>query len=836
MSFRGLILSLAGLWGCASALHAQAIPALPPCLFGQDEGPSCAVGAPFSFDLGQFFELSELASLFNSFSSFTGDTFSFVYTLSVTDGSLPPGLSLTPSGLLSGTFGASGDYNFTITITEIFSYTGPAIPDVPPSQTYQVPIPFEISVTGYSGPQVTVEPGALNFNLIQSAAPSTQSVTITNHGSQAVTFTASAQTNAGGNWLSAAQGGTVPATGASAAAITVDPSGLAPGTYSGSVTIPSSDGSVSNVSVLLVVTSSQPNLALSQTGLFFYAVSGGTASPPQPVTVLNTGSGTLNFTASAATISGGSWLSVSPGAGAAGGSAPGSVTVTADPTNLQPGTYYGTVSFAASGAADSPQVASVVLNVVAPANSPGAQVEPAGLIFVGSAGGNAPAAQTITITNPSPDALTYLVTPFSNGNVTWLSAAPTAGSVVAGQPASVSVSVNVAGLTAGVYIGDLTVALSSASTAQSLDVKVVLVVLPQGVSPSVRAKPQPHATCSPTQLIPVFTLLGSGFSATAAWPTELEVTVVDDCGKPLNDGSVTVTFSTGDPALSLKSIGNGSWTATWNAANAAPNVTITAQAQALNPALTGTSAIGGTLQSNTAVPLVNTGGVVSAANFVANQPLAPGSFGAIFGTDLSDSLTASTEYPLSNQLGSTSVILGGKPLPLLFASSGQINMVVPYNVPVNSTQQLIVQRGSAISIPQSVVIASALPAVFTQNGAGNGAAIVQVYKPDGTLLPLNSPASVGDTIVLYCSGLGAVNPAVAAGAQAPSSPLSNTVNPVTVSIGGVQQRAGFAGLTPGFAQLYQVNVQIPSGAPSGTDNLTVSVAGQQSAPVTIVIQ
>ncbi len=215
MSFRGLILSLAGLWGCATALNAQTLPALPPCLFGQDGGPSCAVGAPFSFDLGQFFELPELASLFNTLFSFTGDTFSFTFTLSVTAGTLPPGLTLTPAGLLSGTFAASGDYNFTITINETLSYTGPAIPDLAPSQTFPVPIPLEISVTGYSGPQVTVDPTALNFNLIQNAAPSTQSVTITNHGASGVTFTASAVTNSGGNWLSVTQAGSVPATGAS---------------------------------------------------------------------------------------------------------------------------------------------------------------------------------------------------------------------------------------------------------------------------------------------------------------------------------------------------------------------------------------------------------------------------------------------------------------------------------------------------------------------------------------------------------------------------------------------------------------------------------------------
>ena len=62
------------------------------------------------------------------------------------------------------------------------------------------------------------------------------------------------------------------------------------------------------------------------------------------------------------------------------------------------------------------------------------------------------------------------------------------------------------------------------------------------------------------------------------------------------------------------------------------------------------------------------------------------------------------------------------------------------------------------------------------------------------------------------------------------------MNPVTVKIGQTQAQVLFAGLVPVYAQLYQVNVQIPSGLPSGEATLTLSVSGQQSAPVTIAVQ
>jgi hypothetical protein len=46
------------------------------------------------------------------------------YTYAVTTGILPPGLSLSPSGLLSGVASASGVFNFTLTVTDASGFTG----------------------------------------------------------------------------------------------------------------------------------------------------------------------------------------------------------------------------------------------------------------------------------------------------------------------------------------------------------------------------------------------------------------------------------------------------------------------------------------------------------------------------------------------------------------------------------------------------------------------------------------------------------------------------------------------------------------------------------------
>lgn len=838
MQLRGFVFSLVGVFVCAATVNAQGyVPTPPgPCTISATT-LTCPQGFDLYYDLGQIYE--PLEAIFSEAGGVDGLFFDFSFT--ITGGTLPPGLSLSPSGVFSGTLTTAGQYDFTMTVTLAFGAEGMTI------FSNSAASPVTLIVTPYSGPEVTVDPPVLSLNLMQNGSGVTQSVTIANHGNQALQFSASATTNSGGNWLElSSSSGSIASQGSFGLSVTANPSQLAPGTYSGAVTITIAGAPTLNVSVLAVVTGTQPNIQLSQTGLRFQAVSGGTATSPQTIAVLNPGAGVLNFTAAASTLVGGNWLGVAPSSGSTSAATAGAVTVTVNPARLQTGNYYGSIQFSAPGAVNSPQVASVVLNVVSPANSPGAFVQPTGLIFIGTAGGMDPAAQTLSISNPSPSALTFVATTFassgSNSGSSWAMATPSSGSVSATQPVMMSVQPSLEGLAPGVYTGELVFTISAVANSpttapQVLHIEILMLVLPAGTSPSVRSAPRPQASsCKPTQLLPVFTQLAGGFTAAVAWPTPIDVTVVDDCGNPLVSGSVTATFSSGDPALPLESLNNGHWTATWDATHIASSVVITAQAQEVNPALTGSSSIGGTLQPNTATPAISSGGVVSAANFAANQPLAPGSFAAIFGSNLSTGLNASTQLPLSLQLGGTAVLLAGEQLPLLFTSGQQVNVVVPYDVPVNSTQQLLVQNGEAISIPQSVVIAAAQPAIFTQNGSGTGAALIAVYSPDGTELPIDSAVTGGDVIVLYCSGLGAVDPPVAAGSQAPASPLSHTVNPVTVTIGQAPAQVLFAGLAPSFAQLYQVNVQIPSGLPSGNAVLTLSVGGRQSAPVSITVQ
>ncbi len=98
-----------------------------------------------------------------------------------------------------------------------------------------------------------------------------------------------------------------------------------------------------------------PSLGVSPTGISFVAFYGQGNPASQQLTVSNLGGNTLNWTASANV----SWLTLSP----ASGTAPSTITVTANTAGLAIGTYNGTITLTASGANNSPQTIAVTLSV-----------------------------------------------------------------------------------------------------------------------------------------------------------------------------------------------------------------------------------------------------------------------------------------------------------------------------------------------------------------------------------------------------------------------------------------------------------------------------------------
>jgi uncharacterized protein (TIGR03437 family) len=240
-------------------------------------------------------------------------------------------------------------------------------------------------------------------------------------------------------------------------------------------------------------------------------------------------------------------------------------------------------------------------------------------------------------------------------------------------------------------------------------------------------------------------------------------------------------------------------------------------------------------------PEVAVGGVLNGASYSLKTPVAPGTLVAIFGTNFTDSTKAliASVLPWPNQLGGTLLTIGGEPVPLYVVSADQISAVLPFDLPVNTSLPVVVTRNNAVSAPQPVSIVSSQPGIFTQSQNGQGIGIIVIVQPDGSQVEAGNgnSARAGDALVIYCTGLGDVTPRAVAGYPAPPTPLSYVIEPVTATIGGVNAPVAFAGPSPGFIGLYQVNVSVPSGiAANQQAPLVLTQGGRNSATVTIPVQ
>ncbi|MCZ6490162.1 MAG: hypothetical protein O7A06_06490 [Acidobacteria bacterium] len=685
---------------------------------------------------------------------------------------------------------------------------------------------------------LAVRPSGLTFSSVLGAAPITKVLTLTNEGGGAADFQVTIRTSSGVPWLIAAvASGSVTLSDAVSLAVTADPSGLSEGTFPGLITITSSaTGQTIEIPVTLTVSSVQQILRLSQRGLLFRAIADSGAPPPsQSFAVINNGSGILNWSTGTSILSGNS-LTVTPPSGssdAASGSVP-RVTVSVNLASLTPGQYYGQVEITSPEADNSPQAASVVLDVLPAGSDLDPVLQPTGLVFVGIAGGSDPASQTISVSTLKGVSETFTSGRSTADGADWFTQSPATGTATPGQPVEITIQPSIAGLTPGVRQGVLTLSFNDGTV---LTVDLVLVVA--DTSSSQRAPFIARlAGCTPTRLAVVFTLLGNQFAVPAAWPIPIETIVVDDCGDPVTTGSVVLTFSNGDPPLPLQSLQDGRWSGTWQGRNVNSRVTITATATIPGTTFEGTAQRFGGVQSNSAAPQVGEGAVVSAASFASQTPAAPGSLVSIFGVAMADATGAADALPLARQLEGTTVLLGGQTLPLLFSSAGQINAMIPYDIAVNTQHQLVVRRGTASTVPEPVTLALAQPAIFTLNQSGQGQGLVFVATATTSVLAdTANPAKAGDVVIIWCSGLGGVDQPVVAGDAAPASPLARTLDEVSVNIGGQNAPVQFAGLSPGFAGLYQVNAVIPEGIqPGDAVEVFLNVAGQTSPLVTIAVQ
>jgi uncharacterized protein (TIGR03437 family) len=415
-------------------------------------------------------------------------------------------LFINPSALTI----AAGTYQATITLTPPGAYD--------PSSLLAITVFYTVSGTGGGGGNynetISASSTTLGFSWTPgSAVPPAQAITVAT--SDNAPFNSTVVTVDGKPWLQVSPSTNIPSP--SSISISVNPSVVTAGTYTGTITF-----TAPNAFVQVTVTFSVGGVGLTAApgSLTFTSPQGYGPSLPIPVKITSGIPVPIQIVA----ISDSNWLQVSAQSGTTPTTVNVSVNVGSGLGGLDQGTYTGNVTIQ-SGPSNSISVP-VTLTVGAPA---ALRLLPSNLTFNWSMGDPLPAAQTSAITSLTTTAQGLTLTSSTTDGGAWLS--PVLSS--ANTPATLTVNVNPANLTVGTYTGIINLTPSVTNgVAQSAIVTLNVKPAPSPVITSVsNAASQVGGAVAPGELV---LIKGSHLGpATLTQPT---------AGAPLTLANTTVTF------------------------------------------------------------------------------------------------------------------------------------------------------------------------------------------------------------------------------------------------------------------------------------------------------
>ena len=287
------------------------------------------------------------------------------------------------------------------------------------------------------------------------------------------------------------------------------------------------------------------------------------------------------------------------------------------------------------------------------------------------------------------------------------------------------------------------------------------------------------------------------------------------------------------------------------------NFTVPAGAQGAEPLVL---TVGGVSTSSLIdVALVGLSSVIVNGSFANPGTIAPGSIASVFANGLGSASTnqVSGLFPATQSEG-VEVTFNGEGAPLFHliptASPQQIDLFVPSDLPTSGTVNVQLTTSSALYPNYKLNMVPASPSMFrfTDPKTSNAFAVVQFANSAWVVLPVaatadigfpactagtsaatecGQPATIGDTLVIYLTGLGLATPngsptgtPLPTGQNPPLSgnPLYETPTLPTVTIGGIPATVLFSGLTPGYAGEYQIDVTVPPGVTNG-DSVPVKI-------------
>jgi uncharacterized protein (TIGR03437 family) len=220
-------------------------------------------------------------------------------------------------------------------------------------------------------------------------------------------------------------------------------------------------------------------------------------------------------------------------------------------------------------------------------------------------------------------------------------------------------------------------------------------------------------------------------------------------------------------------------------------------------------------------PVISPRGVIPAAG-PAPFPydVAPGAYVSVYGANLA-SATEVAGIPYPTQIADVQVLVNGVAAQMVFVSAGQINFVYP-SVATGLTQLTVKNMNGRHTV--NVRVAPAVPSIFLLDGNGTAAARNALTS---TVVGTATPLRAGDFLSLYLTGLGATTT---------TNGLDYAQTQPVISIGGQSVPVAYAGRSPGFAGLDQINCQIPAGVTGTAVPVVVTSNGRASSTAYLTIQ
>ncbi|HEY4365204.1 MAG TPA: hypothetical protein VGN17_29855 [Bryobacteraceae bacterium] len=235
--------------------------------------------------------------------------------------------------------------------------------------------------------------------------------------------------------------------------------------------------------------------------------------------------------------------------------------------------------------------------------------------------------------------------------------------------------------------------------------------------------------------------------------------------------------------------------------------------------------------------------VVDNVTFQPGGTVAPGEWVALFGEQLTTGAPALGTFPLGKPVGGAAVFVNDQPAPVYYVSAGQIDFVIPFGTqPGDATVRVDrdEQRGNSVSMP----VTAAAPRLLRlgigdyANAQLNGTATLAIPATSGIA---SQPAKAGqDVVVFYAFGMGQTVPAAADGVPVTGGTVSGTQVIIGESVlpnSGLSVTPDYAGFTPGFVGVYQINVRLPANTTTGSAvPVYLNMNGVISNKVNIAIQ